>query len=173
MLLPVVVFAVLQAVLLGVAVFYPLHRNAVQDPDPLAQAILSEQLLSFHVRLWPMFIFAGALASIYTLVRSNRVAGPLYKLKRNLLLMVEGEYRDMRFRQGDELRDFEAVANRLGQRMEALSSGNLRKMARIEGRIKWLKTRLGMEDLHPRDIERELDNLLSELGPIQLLPKNM
>jgi hypothetical protein len=169
MLLPVVVFAVVQALLLGLFVFFPLHRSASLDPDPVVQAMFSEQLLNLHVRLWPMFTFAGVLACIYTLVRSNRVAGPLYKLRQSLLRMSEGEYHNMRFREGDEFRDLEGVANRLGQKMEALSSGNLRRMSKIEGRVKWLKARLAVQDLPRDEIDRELDSLLSEFSQVQIL----
>jgi hypothetical protein len=169
MLLPIVIFAALQSVLLGLVVFYPLHRNAAQDPDQIVQAVLNEQFLSLQVRFWPMLLIAAAVTSIYTLIRSNRVAGPLYKLQRGLMRMSEGEYMNMRFRNKDELREFEAVANRLAQRMEALASGNLRKTSQLEGRIKWLKTRLEMQELPRGEIERELDAILHEFGQVQIM----
>jgi hypothetical protein len=169
MLLPIVIFAVLQGLLLGLVVFYPLHRNAAQDPDQIVQAVLNEQFLSLQVRFWPMFLIAAGSTSIYTLIRSNRVAGPLYKLQRGLMRMSEGEYMNMRFRNKDELREFEPVANRLAQRMEALASGNLRKTSQLEGRIKWLKTRLEMQELSSGEIERELDAILQEFSQVQIV----
>lgn len=169
MLLPIAIFAVLQSVLLGLVVFYPLHRNAAQDPDQVVQAVLNEQFLSLQVRFWPMLLIAAAVTSIYTLVRSNRVAGPLYKLQRGLIRMSEGEYMNLRFRNKDELREFEVVANRLAQRMEALASGNLRKTSQLEGRIKWLKTRLEMQELTTDEIERELDVILREFSQVQVV----
>lgn len=169
MLLPIVIFAALQAALLGLVVFYPLHRSAAQDPDQVVRAVLNEQFLTLQVRFWPMFLIAAAVTSIYTLIRSNRVAGPLYKLQRGLMRMSEGEYMNLRFRNKDELREFEAVANRLAQRMEALTSGNLRKTSQLEGRIKWLKTRLEMQQLSSGEIERELDAILHEFSQVQIV----
>jgi hypothetical protein len=169
MLLPIVIFAVLQGLLLGLVVFYPLHQNAAQDPDQIVQAVLNEQFLSLQVRFWPMFLIAAGVAAIYTLIRSNRVAGPLYKLQRGLMRMSEGEYMNMRFRNKDELREFEPVANRLAQRMEALASGNLRKTAQLEGHIKWLKTRLEMQELSSAEIARELDAILQEFTQVQIM----
>lgn len=169
MLTPIALFLAVFAILTGAFVFFPLYRHAAYDPDPVARALLGEQLLSLHVRLWPMMVIAALVASIYTLVRSNRVAGPLFKLKRGLMQMMTGEYQKIQFRSGDEFRDFEEVANRLAQSIDALSASSARKTAAIEGRLKFLKSRLEVRDLAKSEILSELDDLIEQVSQVQVI----
>lgn len=169
MLIPMTVFAAIQTLFLGVLLFYPLHQNTARAPSQLEQAILYDQLLNLHVCFWATLAITAALTAIYTLYRSNRVAGPLYKLRQGLGRMSEGDFQIIRFRNNDELRDFEPVANRLSQRMEALSIGNNRRMTKLEGRLKWLKARVDMQQLPSAEVSRELDLILTELSRIEFL----
>ena len=169
MLIPMAVFAGIQTLFLAVLLFYPMHRSTVQATNLLEQAILYDQLLNLHVCFWATLAITAALTALYTLYRSNRVAGPLYKLRQGLVRMSEGEFQMIRFRNDDELREFEPVTNRLSQRMEALSSGNNRRMSKLEGRLKWLKARVDMQQLPPAEVSRELDLILTELSRIEFL----
>jgi hypothetical protein len=171
MLLPILVFVLIQTVLLATAVFYPLHQSAAADPDPAVRALLGEQLLSLHGRFWIVLGLAGVLASLYTLLRSHRVAGPLYRLRRGLLKMAEGEYETLRFRSGDELRDFEGVAERLTQKMRALSGGSARRQAQLETRLNFLKQRIEIQGLPPEEITRELENIVREFAEVQVVKR--
>ena len=92
MLLPIVMFVLIEVLLLAGFLIYPLHRNASMDPNPVVQALLSEQALGLHVKLWPLVGFSAVLASMYTLVRSHRVAGPLYRLQQGLEGMTVGKF---------------------------------------------------------------------------------
>ncbi len=169
MLIPLAVFAAIQTLFLGVLLFYPLQKNIERAPSQLEQAILYDQLLNLHVSFWATLAITAALTALYTLHRSNKVAGPLYKLRQGLGRISEGDFQTIRFRSNDELRDFEPVANRLSQRMEALSTGNSRRMTKFEGRLKWLKARVDMQQLPAAEVSRELDLILSELGRIEFL----
>ena len=169
MLVPLAVFAAIQTLFLGVLVFYPLHQSTARAQSPLEQAILYDQLLNLHVCFWASLAITAALTAFYTLYRSNKVAGPIYKLRQGLVRISEGDFQVIRFRSGDELRDFEPVANRLSQRMEGLSVGNTRRMTQLEGRLKWLKTRVDMQQLPSAEVSRELDLILTELGRIEFL----
>ena len=169
MLMPIGIFLVVFALLAGAFVFLPLYRNAAYDPDPVARALLGEQLLSLHVRLWPMLGIAALLSSIYTLIRSIRVAGPLFKLMRGLLQMMAGEYQNIRFRRGDELRDFEDVSNKLAATIDSISASNLRKTAAVEQRLKFLKSRLEVRDLPKNEILDELDELIEQITQVRVI----
>lgn len=169
MLIPLAVFAAVQTLFLGVLLFYPLQKNTERAASQLEQAILYDQLLNLHVSFWATLAITAALTAFYTLHRSNKVAGPLYKLRQGLGRISEGDFQTIRFRSNDELRDFEPVANRLSQRMEALSTGNSRRMTKFEGRLKWLKARVDMQQLPAAEVSRELDLILTELGRIEFL----
>ena len=158
------VYCGLLAILLVPAVFYPLYRDAKSDPSRIIRAFLSARLISLHANFWPAFILATVLASLYAVLRSNRLAGPLYKLRVVLIQLAEGKSVALRFRKGDELREFEDVINKLAKRMESLSAGNVRQLSAIQKRVKWLKARVDTQGLEANEISKELDDLLKETG---------
>ena len=169
MLMPIVVFLVIFLVLSGAFAFVPLYLHAAKDPNPSVRALLMEQLLNFHVRLWPMVGIATFVACLYTLLRSNKVAGPLFKLKRGLMQMMVGEYEKIRFREGDELREFEEVANRLALTIDAITTSSQRKTATVEKRLKFLKSRLEVRDLPKNEILEELEDLIEQVSQVQVV----
>lgn len=172
MLLPVAVFAVIQTVLMAMIMFYPLYKNASQEQNQLVQAALFNQVTDIHVCFWTAFALAAVLAAFYTLIRSHRVAGPLYKLRQALLRMSSGEFDNIRFRNGDELRDFEPVANLLAQRMAAVATGNTHRLSYLGNRLMFLKNRLEMQPISRADVERELESILVEFSQVQIIPGN-
>jgi hypothetical protein len=169
MLVPIVVFLVLFVVLAGAFAFLPLYLHAANDPRPSVQALLMEQLLNFNIRLWPMVVIAALIAGIYTLMRSNRVAGPLFKLKKGLMQMMVGEYEKIRFRKSDEFKEFEDVANRLAVTIDSITASAQRKTSTVEKRLKFLKSRLEVRDLPKSEILDELDELIEHVGQVQVV----
>ena len=169
MLMPIVVFLGIFLVLTGAFVFVPLYMHATNDPNPTVRALLTEQLLNFHVRLWPMVGIATLVSCIYTLMRSNKVAGPLFKLKRALMQMMVGEYEKIRFRKGDELQEFEDVANRLAVTIDSITTSAQRKTATVEKRLKFLKSRLEVRDLPKNEVLEELDELIEQVSQVQVV----
>ena len=172
MLLPILVFTFIQIVLLLLMMFYPLYKTAAEEPNQMVQAALFNQVLDVHMCLWTALAFASLLAGGYTLIRSNRVAGPLFKLRQGLLRLSAGEYPNIRFRDKDELRDFEPVANLLTQRMAYLASGNALHLDQLGQRIQFLKNRLEMQPISRADVERELTAILMEFSQVHLLREN-
>lgn len=162
-LVPIVVYTVLFAVLTGGLVFFPLHREVNAEPDPDIQVLLQEQLLGLHVRLWPMLLLAAFLAGVYALLRSHRVAGPLYRLNQTLLRMNEGDYRSLRFRQGDEFRELEPIVTQVGKKMQLLSTRNRDTLLSVESRVKQLTLRLNHEELPKEEVLNTLEAILVQI----------
>ncbi len=160
--LPVIVFAIAMFLFFGVFLFYPLHRNVNLDPNPVIQAMLGEQLFVIHLKMWPLVGIAAAIACLYTLQRSLRVAGPLYRLWQVLMRMTQGQYQSVRFRDGDEFREFEGVTYRLARKMESLSGVSMTHLSKIESRLYQLKARIEMEDTSLESVRREIDVVLAE-----------
>ena len=169
MLLPVIVFTIIQVALLLMMMFYPLYKNASHEPNQLVQAALFNQVLDVHVCLWSVLAFASLLAGAYTLIRSNRVAGPIYKLRNGLLQMASGEYPKIKFRDNDELREFERVSDLLSQRMTYLASGNALQLHQFGQRLQFLKKRLENQPVSRADVERELNSILVEFSQVHVL----
>ena len=164
MLTPMLIFLLVFVVLTGLFAFLPLYSHAANDPNPSVRALLEEQLLNFNVRLWPMVIITTLVACIYTLMRSNKVAGPLFKLKKGLMQMMVGEYEKIRFRKGDEFKEFEDVANRLALTIDSITASAQRKTSTVEKRLKFLRSRLEVRDLPKSEVIEELDNLIEQVA---------
>ena len=169
MLTPMLIFLLVFVVLTGLFAFLPLYSHAANDPNPSVRALLEEQLLNFNVRLWPMVIITTLVACIYTLMRSNKVAGPLFKLKKGLMQMMVGEYEKIRFRKGDEFKEFEDVANRLALTIDSITASAQRKTSTVEKRLKFLRSRLEVRDLPKSEVIEELDNLIEQVGQVQVV----
>lgn len=166
-LLPVAVFMTIYAVLLVGLAFYPLHRAVNAEPDPGIQALLAEQLLSLHVRMWPLLGMAALVAGTFALVRSHRVAGPLYRLNKTLNELVQGEVKkDVRFREGDEFREFESLTNQLAKKMQLLSTRHRDVLLTMQGRVKNLSVRLAKEDVPKTEACQALDDILTQLSKV-------
>ena len=164
MLIPIAVFGGILALLLVTFVFIPFQHAANNDPSPSVRGLLSARLLILHAYFWPSFALAGALGALYTLIWSNRLAGPLYKLRVVLIQQAEGKIMRVRFREGDEFREFEDVVNRLAKRMEAISTGGASQFSTIQKRIKFLKARLQSQEVSTAEICSELDAVLRDAG---------
>ena len=172
MLVPVGVFALVQVILLAMIMFYPLYRNAAQEPNQMVQAALLNQVADIHICLWTALALATILTCGYTLIHSHRVAGPLYKLRQGLLQISSGEFPTLRFRANDQLRDFEPVANQLSQRMAGVAGGNAHRLSYLGDRLLFLKNRLVMQPISRADVERELDSILVEFSQVHMLSTN-
>lgn len=123
--LPPVIAAVVFALLFGAVVYFPIFRSLQLEPDPGIQALLAEQLAQINFRMWPVLLLAVAVASVYALQHSHKVAGPLYRLNIVLKDMAQGkDVKNVHFRDGDEFREFEKLASILGERMKNIRTQN-------------------------------------------------
>ncbi len=162
MLIPIGIFAVILGALVLAFIFLPFQRDASYDPNPHIRALLSPRVLKLYLYFWPSFLFAIVVSSLYTLIRSNRIAGPLYKLRIVLIQHAEGKVMRIRFREGDEFREFEDVVNRLAKRMETLSAGSVQQLTVIQKRLRFLKARLLTQPMGNQEICNELDLVLKD-----------
>jgi hypothetical protein len=89
-----------------------------------------------------------------------------------MLQLSAGEYPHVKFREKDELRDFEPVVNLLAQRMAFLAGGNALRLGQLGQRLQFLKDRLEMQPISRADVERELTSILVEFGQVYLLREN-
>ncbi len=163
-LLPIGVLIFAYGILLGGLVFYPLHSEVSAEPDPVIRVLLSELLLTLHLRMWPLLAFAGLVAVLFALLRSHRVAGPLYRLDKVLRGMARGQVHHVRFREGDEFREFELLANQLAQKMKLLATRNRDTFETVQFRTRNLSARLRKEDLSKQEVQEALEAILEQLG---------
>lgn len=92
----------------------PLHYNT-----PLTErAEAAEILLILHNRVWPALLVVIMLLGSLSIFISHKIAGPLYRLKKALQEITEGNL-DTRvtLRKGDELRDMAEHINHLAEEL--------------------------------------------------------
>jgi hypothetical protein len=164
MLIPTAIFAVILGALLAGLVFLPIQYDAQHDPSPFVRALLAGRVLSLHAHVWPAFAIAGVFSCLYALVYSNRLAGPLYKLRVVLIQLADGKVMRIRFREKDELREFEGVANKLAKQMTNITEGKALQLASIQKRLKFLKARLQSQPMETFEICNELDEVMKGAG---------
>lgn len=163
-LLPLLVFVALYVVLLIAVLFIPLHRSVADEPDLGVRAILRAQLFHIHLTLWPLLMVSLLFATYYAWRRSLRVAGPLYRLHLTLRELVEGEYRSIRFREGDEFRVFEDDVAQLSQKMRLIATRNRDILLTVYSQVKRLADRLEADDIIPRaDLAEAVNAMRAQL----------
>lgn len=148
-LLPLFIFVALSAALLGVLFFF-LYRHANADTDFVFRAVRRAQLGEVQWGLWPLLGVAGLLAASVSIPWSLRVAGPLYRLHHALNQLVEGEYKPLRFRRGDEFHIFEEDLTLLNQKMKLIASRNRDILYSVHANVRKLSDRLAAEEIIPR-----------------------
>jgi hypothetical protein len=169
LLAPILVYTVLLGVLVTACVIFPMESVALKDPEPAIRGILSQQVVVLNFRFWPVLILSALLASIFSVIRSNRLAGPLFRLRQVLDMMSKGRFLRLKFRKGDELHDFEEITNELSRKLEALSIRNGQKLTSLERRMQWLIMRHKTEEIEKEDMARELETVLGEVRQIETL----
>jgi nitrogen fixation/metabolism regulation signal transduction histidine kinase len=162
----IVAWIVLYSLAIGVWVF----ESAASEVSALAGNdselnLLSTLVATLHYRLWPaLLLFVGAAALQATLA-SHRIAGPLYRIKRELQAISAGDYgQTMHLRKHDEFKDFEPVINELSQRLAKQRDEELRFRAELEPRLAALEAALREDDALNEKVQRAMAQLREGLG---------
>ncbi|MDQ6963760.1 MAG: hypothetical protein Q9M13_02435, partial [Mariprofundales bacterium] len=98
----------------GVLVVISLLKRDVSQPDPFSAGVTSSlqsmpDVLWLLLNLWPYFLLALLLvvviSAIFGLVESFRIAGPIYRMKRILQSIGDGDFSDtpLMLRKRDQL----------------------------------------------------------------------
>ena len=167
-LIPVAVTAVAASIFLYALVIFPLGRAVSVEPDIVFRAILTEQLTQLQVRLWPVVILAAAIGGAYALLASHRVAGPLFNLNRILGKLALGKtVNRVKFRAGDEFREFEGVTTKLAEKVKDLQTHEANThmlVLQLEQNLKELRDRCADENVTKESFLSELDWLRQKLS---------
>jgi len=91
---------------------------------PLAQqAEAARTLLDLHGRIWPGVFSAILLFSVLSVYISHQVAGPVYRIKKGIMAMVEGDLRTkITLRRRDDLKDLLECTDLLRDELLAILS---------------------------------------------------
>jgi len=109
-----------------------------------------------------VMVIIGLAAIIMTLLVSHRIAGPLYRLKKVLNMLGEGDFSgDFRIRHKDQLQDLASIFNDMRVKIR----GRLKMLEKSIRDIKDKASNISEEDIaeHKRMVLKELKNIFGEL----------
>jgi methyl-accepting chemotaxis protein len=73
------------------ALFLPLILTLQsRSLSPVDKQVVADQFLSIHARAWPAILIVLVLLGIHSLIVSHRIAGPLYRFRRSLRAIADG-----------------------------------------------------------------------------------
>jgi hypothetical protein len=162
-LLPVCVFAGLFFLSTLGLVLLPIHRQLAADPSPVVQALLGSQLLRIELWLGPLLVLSACLAGIVALLHSQRVAGPMIRLRAGLAKLAVGAPQPVVFRKGDEFRDIEPVFAAVVKRVEDLTRGKLELLRFLRRNIEGIAQRSENQQLSGAELRESLSVLLRDV----------
>lgn len=167
--LNVFLLVLLYALVLGFLIFYPLEQEFMAAARFEEQARLARIVLEFHKRLWPGVFLVALLAGLQAIFASHRIAGPLHKVQKALQALIDGDYTHrIRLRRWDRFREFEALVNELGERLEALAKRDQELHTRLRDQLRSLETLLEQD----RSLGEEVQALMAQmLRELEVIPK--
>lgn len=161
---PLLLFAGVYAVLLGLVLFLPLQEKIAAEPDMGVRVILRAHVDEIHLRLWPLLLVSGFAAGYFRIYRSLRVLRPVYRLHHTLGEIAAGEHPALRVRPREEFRFLEDDIAQLNQKMKLLSSRNRDILLNIHTQVRKMDERVSSGEIVPRaDLEEFLAGIRAQL----------
>ncbi len=166
--LTVFLLVLLYTLVLGFLIFYPLEQEFMAAARFEEQARLARIVLEFHKRLWPGVFIVALLAGLQAILASHRIVGPLDKVQKALQALIAGDYSHrIRLRRWDKFREFEALVNELGERLEALARRDQELHTRLRDQLRSLETLLEQD----RSLGKEAQELMAQmLRELEVIP---
>ncbi|HEC68759.1 MAG TPA: HAMP domain-containing protein [Candidatus Omnitrophica bacterium] len=104
-------------------------------------------------------VFSSLIVIIVTLFTSHKIAGPLYRLKKEIEAFSQGDFnRDFKIRSSDQLKE-------LSQSLQNMRNLLVERNLRIKTKIEILKGKLEKVNINSKEeLLRDLDDLEKEIG---------
>lgn len=112
--LTLVISFIIYSIILAFILFYPLAQEFYASANIQEQAIISEQVLSLHTRLWPAVIVVSLLMGLQIILISHRIFGPVYRFEMTIKEYLLGDFSTrIKLRKHDEFKEMGALLNEL------------------------------------------------------------
>jgi methyl-accepting chemotaxis protein len=162
----VVEFAGLLALLVLLIVFWPMHAAVDRERNPEIRALLDDQVVALHIRLWACLLIAGGLMLIRALLTSNRIAGPISRIEQIVQDMSAGTFTPFRIRHDDLAGGLETQVNALGYRVRALAKRNQETADSIRSSFDSILLRTRSQTLTEQELQRLVAMVKAELASL-------
>lgn len=128
------------------------------------QGLLFDIVKQVNMVLLLRFIFLSPIVMLIGLVLSNRIAGPLYSIKRFVKRISRGYYGyRLELRKGDELQDLSRMLNHLASRLESDRTRRINQIEYIKERLTELRDDVDSGSSSNDEIIKKIDRLSREV----------
>jgi hypothetical protein len=160
---PIFVYGALFLALTVGLVLLPEHHQVAADPDPIIRAIRTAEL--FRIELWlaPFLVLSGSIAAVFALLHSQRVAGPIKRLRSSLAKLAVGDTEPLVFRRRDEFRELEEPFAGVVSRIDNLTRGRLEMLRFLRLNLEGLAQRAHDQRLPPAELNQSLSVMLRDV----------
>ncbi len=127
---------------------------------------VANQFLAFHAKLWPALLVIFVLLLIHSIVVSHRIAGPIYRIRKVLKSVGDGDFSIwVNLRMGDYMTKEANVINAMN---EALSE-KIRYLQRECQAVAMVATELGqsVDRFFPDEVKQKMDELDARLSELE------
>ena len=119
-------FVLLYSAVLGFLIFFPMQQELTAVAPLDKQALIADQILELHFRVWSAIALVGILIGVHTIFTSHRIAGPIYRIDQVIRMMAAGDYSQrIRLRRTDRWHEFAEAVNALGVQLDRRRSDSL------------------------------------------------
>lgn len=157
------IYFLVAVLVFATAIFAPVIVELGAEADSIShRSEVAGQFLVLHERFWPAALLVLALLAVHAVFVSHRVAGPLYRFRKTLEAMADGDLSQrVRLRKHDYLTEeaelldraigalserackIDEVRRQLGEALEGLDRAvESRDRERMHGRLEALRGRL-------------------------------
>lgn len=152
-------FVLLYSAVLGFLIFFPMQQELTAVAPLDKQALIADQILELHFRVWPAIAVVGILIGIHTIFTSHRIAGPIYRMDQVIRMMAAGDYSQrIRLRRADRWHEFAEAVNALGEQLDRRRSDTLLLFRQAREMLD-----KGQEDSVPEEVRNRLKEVLRVL----------
>ncbi|MFQ5989687.1 MAG: hypothetical protein ACE5K9_07215 [Candidatus Methylomirabilales bacterium] len=152
-------FVLLYSAALGFLIFFPMQRELTAVAPLDKQALIADQILELHYRVWPGIVLVGILVGLHTIFTSHRIAGPIYRIDQVIRKIAAGDYSQrIRLRRTDGWQEFAEAVNALGEQLDRRRSDSLLVFRQAQDMLE-----KAQEDSVPKEVRNRLKEVLRVL----------
>jgi hypothetical protein len=154
--------------MLALTVFWPSSQAVRKEPHPAIQAVLADNLLLLHLRLWIILLIGALAGGAFAIAGARQNAKALVRLELRLRRMADGETELPPTDPKRDFAQFDEVFAYLRSSMERVTQRNVTVLQQVQRPLNALSQKLAAGEV-PRDEVRksvsaalnEVDNLMN------------
>ena len=161
----VTVFLLVYTLVLAAAVFFPLAMGGQGPVTGEEGGRAALVILDLHEAIWPAVVFVLLLSFLGTILFSQRIVGPIYRLEKTAENFVKGNFKRIRLRKNDELKEIETSVNKMAEYLNSAQTEGYQFQSSILNKLYHLSEMIGNKTKYSvEDAMDLLDEIIVEVS---------